>query len=262
MRTESDQETQTPEAFLAAIHFALEGYRIAEARQLAKRAASLFPQKQQNQDIHQEQRVPSSDWGRRGPVEECVCQIPTHEWLERNAERYRGRWVAVLYGELVAEAEEYGELFRKVEERNPRFLPLYRFFDPWEGRDPDPRQVKAHYFLSMIQASLNAGNPRDAQDWTEKGLAYFPDHEDLMRLQWFLRPGKSRVVTEELIQKREKTREWLQKNADAYIGKWIAVLDGNLIAASEKFSEVIKAVRERGLAEEDPLVRFMGDRRL
>jgi hypothetical protein len=261
MRTGSDREPlpsdpgETPEAFLAAIHSALEGYRIAEARQLAKRAASRFPQNPQKQDIHQEQRVPRSDWGRRGPVEECVCQIPTHEWLERNSERYRGRWVAVLYGELVADAEEYGELCRKVEEKNPCFLPLYRFFDPWEGRDPDPPQVKPHYFLSMVQASLNAGSPRGAQYWTEKGLSYFPDHEELMRLQWFLRPGKARVVTEELLQKEERTREWLEQNADRYKGRWIAVLDGDLMAASEKFGEVLRTIRERGLEDERILVR-------
>ncbi|HSK77639.1 MAG TPA: hypothetical protein VLQ45_14410 [Thermoanaerobaculia bacterium] len=124
----------------------------------------------------------------RGPVDECVCQIPTKEWIRENAERYHGRWVAVLSGILIADAESYDELNRLVDEKDPDFLPRSHFYDPWEGQDFDPQQVTLEYFFSKIQQSLNYGSCRGAREWAEKGLLYYPDDAELKRLHWAFRP--------------------------------------------------------------------------
>ena len=46
------------------------------------------------------------------------------EWLRRNAERYRGRWVAVAGGRLVDTDESLAGLRRKLGERPPGPKPL------------------------------------------------------------------------------------------------------------------------------------------
>ncbi|HKV13254.1 MAG TPA: DUF5678 domain-containing protein [Thermoanaerobaculia bacterium] len=196
MRSESEHKispsdlSKTPEAFLAAIRSALGRGRFDEALRLADRALVLFPYPE---DQGQTEEIQKTQEGRkrratRGPVDECVCQIPTKEWIRENAERYRGRWVAVLNGILIADAESYKELNRLVDEKDPDFLPRSHFYDPWEGQDFDPQQVTREYFSSKIQQSLNYGSPRRAREWAEKGLLYYPDDPELKRLHWAFRP--------------------------------------------------------------------------
>lgn len=52
-----------------------------------------------------------------------------------------------------------------------------------ESQNPTPES-----FLEEIQAILNSGTLRGAREVAERGLALYPDHPELKRLHYALRP--------------------------------------------------------------------------
>ena len=58
----------------------------------------------------------------------------------------------------------------------------------------DSEGVTPESFLAEIHAALNAGSLAGARECAERGLANFPDHAELRRLHWALRPGEVRKV--------------------------------------------------------------------
>jgi hypothetical protein len=120
-----------------------------------------------------------------------------------------------------------------------------------ESRNPTPES-----FLEEIQAIINSGTLRGAREVAERGLALYPDHPELQRLHYVLRPYEARSVPGgKNIPDRRDTHEWLRQNADKYKGQWVAVLGTDLIAASPDLDEVREAVRSRELPAL-PLLHF------
>ena len=108
-----------------------------------------------------------------------------------------------------------------------------------ESQNPTPES-----FLEEIQAIINSGTLRGAREVAERGLALYPDHPELKRLHYALRPYEVRSVPGgKNIPDRRDTYEWLRQNADQYKGQWVAVLGSDLIAASPDLDEVLEAVK-------------------
>src|SRR4051794_2349160 len=112
-----------------------------------------------------------------------------------------------------------------------------------ESQNPTPES-----FLEEIHAIINSGTLRGAREVAERGLALYPDHPELRRLHYALRPYEVRSVPGgRNIPDRQDTFEWLRQNAAKYKGQWVAVLGTDLIAASPDLDEVREAVRSRNL---------------
>lgn len=109
-----------------------------------------------------------------------------------------------------------------------------------ESHDPTPES-----FLEEIRAIINSGTLRGAREVAERGLALYPDHSELKRLHHELRPFEVRVNPEGNIFDPLPNYEWLKKNGEAYLGKWVGLDKGELVVASDSFEEVLGALRDR-----------------
>lgn len=123
-----------------------------------------------------------------------------------------------------------------------------------ESQNPTPES-----FLEEIQAIINSGTLRGAREVAERGLALYPDHPELKRLHYALRPYEVRSVPGgRNIPDRQETVEWLRQNAGRYKGQWVAVLGSRLIAASPELSEVLEVVERTPLDAPPLLHHFLG----
>lgn len=110
-----------------------------------------------------------------------------------------------------------------------------------ESQNPTPES-----FLAEIHDIFNSGTLEGAREVAERGLALYPDHPELKRLHYVLRPFEVRSVPGgRNIPDRRDTYEWLRQNAAKYKGQWVAILGTDLIAASPDLDEVREAVRSR-----------------
>jgi hypothetical protein len=116
--------------------------------------------------------------------------------------------------------------------------------------DPEPQEPTPETFLEEIQRILDSGTLRGAREVAERGLALFPDHAELRRLHHALRPfEKARVVPGLRYADPTPSYEWLKKNSRQYLGKWVALDKGELVAATNTYREAVKAVRGRNPRE-------------
>jgi hypothetical protein len=84
---------------------------------VAEQGLALFPDDPELQRLHHvlrpfEVRV-SSYWKTPDPR-------PNYEWLKKNARKYRGKWVGLDRGELVAAADTLEEVLQAFGDRDPR----------------------------------------------------------------------------------------------------------------------------------------------
>lgn len=108
----------------------------------------------------------------------------------------------------------------------------------------DSESVTPESFLADIHAALNAGSLAGARECAERGLSYFPDHAELQRLHWALRPGEVRRVPGPRMPDPRPSYDWLRKSSAPFQGQWVALGAGELLAASEDFQEVLERARE------------------
>jgi len=111
-----------------------------------------------------------------------------------------------------------------------------------ESQNPTPES-----FLEEIQAIINSGTLRGAREVAERGLALYPDHPELQRLHYALRPFevRSRPDLKGFYLDPRPNYEWLKKNSAAYAGKWVALDRGELVLASDDFKEAYDALQDR-----------------
>jgi len=109
-----------------------------------------------------------------------------------------------------------------------------------ESQNPTPES-----FLEEIHAIFNSGTLRGAREVAERGLALYPDHPDLQRLHYALRPFEVRVNPNARISDPRPNYEWLKKNWAAYQGKWVGLDKGELVAAADTLEEVLQALEGR-----------------
>jgi hypothetical protein len=112
-----DEQNPTPETFLDEIGRIIDSGTLRGAREVAEKGLALFPDHPELQRLHHvlrpfETRV-SSYWKIADPR-------PSYEWLRKNAWNYRGKWVGLHKGELVAAADTLEEVLQAFGDRDPR----------------------------------------------------------------------------------------------------------------------------------------------
>jgi len=113
------------------------------------------------------------------------------------------------------------------------------------ARKLDEQNPTPETFLDEIGRIIDSGTLRGAREVAEQGLALFPDHPELQRLHYALRPFEVRSVPGPNYFDPTPNYEWLKKNAHAYRGKWVGLDLGELVAAADTFEEVLQALEDR-----------------
>ncbi len=113
------------------------------------------------------------------------------------------------------------------------------------ARRADAQKPTPETFIEEIRRIIDSGTLRGAREVAEQGLALFPDHPELQRLHYVLRPFEVRSVPGPNSFDPTPNYEWLKKNVHAYRGKWVGLDLGELVAAADTFEEVLQALEDR-----------------
>jgi hypothetical protein len=116
-RLDPDPQDPTPETFLEEIRGIIESGTLRGAREVAERGLALFPDHPELRRLHHALRPHEV---RTVPGCTYLDPTPSYEWLKKNSEQYRGKWVGLDRGELVAAADNLEEVLQALEGRDPR----------------------------------------------------------------------------------------------------------------------------------------------
>ncbi len=101
----------------------------------------------------------------------------------------------------------------------------------------------AEDLVVAIGQLLDAGEFVAAQRTAARAAEAFGEHPWLRRAHKVLNPGVATVRPGRDHQRdRKKELDWLRHHSDAYRGKWVALLEGRLLAAAESFEELMDSI--------------------
>ena len=115
---EPDPDGRTPEWFLAEIQRILSAGTLRGAREVAEQGLVLFPDDPDLKQAHHALRP--YEQARIIPGHNVSDPRPSYEWLRKNGREFRGQWVGLDNGELVAASESLDEVRQALRARDPR----------------------------------------------------------------------------------------------------------------------------------------------
>ncbi len=118
-RLDPQPETRTPESFLEEIRDIINSGTLRGAREVAERGLALYPDHAELQRLHHALR-PYEVRSRPDLVGYYLDPRPNYEWLKKNADRYRGKWVGLDASELVLAADTFDEVVEALRDRSSR----------------------------------------------------------------------------------------------------------------------------------------------
>ncbi len=120
----------------------------------------------------------------------------------------------------------------------------------------DPTEASED-LVRTIRRLLDSQQIRVARETAVRGAELFPGHPWLAKANKVLSSRKATPrPARDLGVDRRKEYEWLRENRDAYERRWVALLEGDLIACADSFEEVLQEVRSRDLKAR-PLVHLV-----
>lgn len=123
-RVNPEPEKPAPESFLEEINRIFNSGTLRGAREIAEQGLALYPDHPELRQVHYALRP----FEVRVSKAQASDPTPTFEWLKKNAYAYRGKWVALDKGELVAASENYEEVHQALQGRKPEDT-LLHFID-------------------------------------------------------------------------------------------------------------------------------------
>ena len=118
-----DPEERTPESSLEEIRTALGLGAEKRAREITERGLALFPDHGTLQQYRHFLR-PARSWVVPGGPD-VNDPRPSYEWIKRHSSEYRGLWVALDKGELVAASKSFAEARQALQGRDPKDVLLH-----------------------------------------------------------------------------------------------------------------------------------------
>ncbi|HEV7505428.1 MAG TPA: DUF5678 domain-containing protein [Thermoanaerobaculia bacterium] len=113
----------------------------------------------------------------------------------------------------------------------------------------DPGERTPESFLEEMERIFNSGTLRGAREVAEQGLTLYPDHPELRQAHHALRPFEVRINPHYKIADPSASYAWIKRHSGEYRGKWVALANGELVASSDHFAEIVEAVRDRDSKE-------------
>lgn len=140
----------------------------------------------------------------------------------------------ILAGEEMAHLEAAAEA-SSVYDVAP-FVAAYEAID-WGERT-------AEDFDHALHLALGIGAGTIARDLAMEGAKRYPDYAELQKAAHILAPP--RVISSTLPRDPSAKRDmaWLKQHWDEYRGKWVAVRNGELLAAADSLDEIVERVGE------------------
>jgi hypothetical protein len=119
-----DPGERTPESFLEEIEEILNSGTLQGAREVAEQGLVLYPDHPELRQAHHALRPFEV---RINPRFKISDPSASYEWIKSNSGKYRGQWVALANGELVAVANSLDQILQAVRDRDPGKLLLHHF---------------------------------------------------------------------------------------------------------------------------------------
>jgi hypothetical protein len=114
----------------------------------------------------------------------------------------------------------------------------------------------AEDFVQAVKLALKIGALQIARELASTGSKHFPEDEELKKAARILAPAKVQVVKGAPNTSWSANRAWLQQHWNAYLGRWVALKNGELLAVADTLDDLIDQVGEvRG---KDILVTAVG----
>ncbi|MBI3732482.1 MAG: hypothetical protein HY259_03375 [Chloroflexi bacterium] len=105
----------------------------------------------------------------------------------------------------------------------------------WLARPPE-------YYIRAVRLALEASAHLAARRLAAEGAERYRDHTELQKYARVLAPPRvtrSNLPPDPTI---KANLEWLKANRDRYLGQWVALQGGKLLAAADHFDELIRQV--------------------
>ncbi len=124
-------------------------------------------------------------------------------------------------------------------------------------RVAEPRKTSADDLVRKVRSLLNGQELTAAKEAAARGARLFPGHRWLAQANKVLNPSKvtTRLARDEGVD-RGKEYDWLRQNREKYQGKWVVLLEDELIACADSFEDVVRVARSRDLKAR-PLVHHV-----
>jgi Family of unknown function (DUF5678) len=117
-----DPEERTPESFIEEIQGILSSGTLRGAREVAEQGLAFFPGHPELERLHHALRPFEV---RINPHFRISDPSASYEWIKRHSGEYRGEWVALAKGELVAVGESLEEILEAVRDREATDILLH-----------------------------------------------------------------------------------------------------------------------------------------
>ncbi|MFQ5419304.1 MAG: hypothetical protein ACE5FD_10800 [Anaerolineae bacterium] len=111
------------------------------------------------------------------------------------------------------------------------FVTAYQEID-WDGRE-------AGEFVQAARLALRVGAHLIARECALTGVERFPEHPELQKMARILDPPKARVIKSKPNTSWQYNKAWLQAHWHEYIGRWVALKNGELFAVADSFNELV-----------------------
>ena len=216
--------------------------------------AEALERGESDKDVLAWQRVLAPSKPIRVGGERDIDRTPDLRWLEEHAQDYRGYWVALLGGKLLAHSPSFEEVVSTLKEDKPKHPPLVEYIGyPPEVPGLSEARTYAEKIRLLIEADLVAGARKLLAEALEKG-----DHgEDLSYWREVLAPAKMIGPVKEQDPDRTPEFEWLKAHGTEYQGEWVALCEDRLLAHSRDLEEVLSSVKDMNPSRR-PLLHYIG----
>lgn len=107
---------------------------------------------------------------------------------------------------------------------------------------PYPLLVSPTDLLAAIHTALSTGDTLTARALAAAAHRLHPDDPDLARYWRVLAPPVATAVTQPNRPDIRADFDWLRSHRDEYAGRWVALRDGQLLAAAESVDSLIAQV--------------------
>ncbi|MGH2538585.1 MAG: hypothetical protein ACRDHL_14440 [Candidatus Promineifilaceae bacterium] len=114
------------------------------------------------------------------------------------------------------------------------FLGAYKSIE-WRERPPQD-------FARAIRLAIQAGAHLIARHLAEQGTAQYAEDVELQQMSRTLAPPVVRRVERKPSTGWAADREWLKAHWDEYRGRWVALKDGQFLAAADSLDELVSQV--------------------
>lgn len=105
----------------------------------------------------------------------------------------------------------------------------------WQGRP-------ATEFVHAIKLALKIGAPTAAQRIYTEAISRYQNHPDIQRYARLFAPPRVQTRTSPSNPTLKANREWLKSHRNEYRGQWVAVRNGELLAAAPSLEDLIGQV--------------------